>query len=826
MRSTVSNDAEARLLTLTHEILDAPRLSKIIADNDLYPAMRRSRPAADVVARMRKDIKVDVQDERERRGREWRSLVFTIGYTATDPTVAARVTNTLAALFGEENRRQREQQATGATEFLEGQLGELRTRLAGQEQRISAYKEQNLGELPEQRDVNLRTLERLQQQLQLAHENNRRATERRQMISQSLNDLDLASAMGGGGAAAGALNVAPGETAAARLSILRNELAALQTTYSDKYPDVIQMKEQIRLLEGRVSDEQKKAAAAAASPKTTGPAAATSRRSRDLGLAVQNPYVLSLMQQLDQANVEAKSSTDEITNLNRQLSVYQRRLEMTPKREQELALITRDYETTRDMFRSLLAKRGEAGVAADLEQRQKGETFRIIEPASLPERPAGPNRLRLLLVGVALALGAAGVAVVLAEQVDTSYRRADEMRATAGVPVLSTIPRIVTEADRLRRAAPAAAGRGGGGAAGSCSWSAPRSCVAHNNQSLVSVLTPDATAEEVGDVPSVLRAPRDAVRPHARPASSCSSRPGTGRRWPSSSTACASARASSSSPARSAPARRRCCARCWPALDRDTPSPTSTTRRWGIEGLLEYMLQDWGVKSTATTHAQRLFELNEFLIDQHRQRLSPVLVIDEAQNLSATTLEAVRLLSNFETTSQKLMQILLVGQPELRDTLNSPELRQLKQRIGLRCHIGPLSPEETRLYIRHRLRIAGATDSGIFTDAAIQRITEYSEGTPRVVNIVCDHCLLSGFADSKRRIDTGVVDEAIEYLEEGERPGLEAQPPDAAGPGPRRRVGRAGRCCRAGRAAPAAPGLRRQHHRLVRPRAPIGGEAP
>ena len=169
------------------------------------------------------------------------------------------------------------------------------------------------------------------------------------------------------------------------------------------------------------------------------------------------------------------------------------------------------------------------------------------------------------------------------------------------------------------------------------------------------------------------------------------------------------------------------------------------------------MLQDWGVKSTATTHAQRLFELNEFLIDQHRQGLSPVLVIDEAQNLSLATLEAVRLLSNFETSSQKLMQILLVGQPELRDKLNTPELRQLKQRIGLRCHIGPLSPEETRLYIRHRLRIAGASDAGIFTDAAIQRITEYSEGIPRVVNIICDHCLLSGFADSKRRIDAGVV---------------------------------------------------------------------
>ena len=205
-------------------------------------------------------------------------------------------------------------------------------------------------------------------------------------------------------------------------------------------------------------------------------------------------------------------------------------------------------------------------------------------------------------------------------------------------------------------------------------------------------------------------------------------------------------------------------------LDRDTHVAYIHNSTLEIDGLLEYMLQDWGLKSTGTTQAQRLFELNEFLIDQHRQGLSPVLVVDEAQNLSIATLEAVRLLSNFETTSQKLMQILLVGQPELRTKLNSPELRQLKQRVGLRCHIGPLSPEETRLYIRHRLRIAGASDSGLFTDAAIQQITDYSEGIPRVVNIVCDHCLLSGFADSKRRIDAAVVDEAIEYLEEGERP--------------------------------------------------------
>jgi general secretion pathway protein A len=204
-------------------------------------------------------------------------------------------------------------------------------------------------------------------------------------------------------------------------------------------------------------------------------------------------------------------------------------------------------------------------------------------------------------------------------------------------------------------------------------------------------------------------------------------------------------------------------------VNADTPVAYVHNSALSIEGLLEYVLQDWGVKSTASTHAQRLFELNEFLIDQHRKGGTPVLVIDEAQNLSVPTLEAVRMLSNFETTNQKLMQILLVGQPELRAKLDLPELRQLKQRIGLRCHIAPLSAEETRLYIRHRLRIAGAIDAGIFTDGGIQKIADYSGGTPRVINIVCDHCLLSGFADSKKRIDAGTVSEAIEYLEEGER---------------------------------------------------------
>lgn len=491
VRSTVDADLEGRLLTLSHEILDTARLGRVIETANLYPAERAREPMVDVVDRMRRDIRIELVDDGERRRSESRTLAFTVAYTAPDPEVAARVSNTLAALFIEENSRQRERQAVGTSQFLEGQLGELRQRLTAQERRITEYKERHLGELPEQREVNLRALERLQAQLSLAQENQRRAGERRTLITQSLNDLDVAAALAASSATTP--DVRPADTAAARLSVLRQELAALQTTYSDKYPDVIHLQEQIRILEARAKAEEAQKAAsppASAAPK---PDPQGGRLGRDLRLASQNPYVLSLVAQADQAAVEAKATAEEIAKLNRQIAVYQQRLENTPKREQELALITRDYETTRETFRSLLAKRGEADMAAELEQRQKSEQFRVIEPARWPESPTGPNRLRLLLVGLVLALGAAGAAVVIAEQVDTSFRRADEVRAAVALPVLSTIPRIVTEDDRRRarrqhRMAVAAV------AVGLLAVIGTTFAVAHDNQSLVSLLAGEPAA--------------------------------------------------------------------------------------------------------------------------------------------------------------------------------------------------------------------------------------------------------------------------------------------------------------------------------------------
>lgn len=189
-----------------------------------------------------------------------------------------------------------------------------------------------------------------------------------------------------------------------------------------------------------------------------------------------------------------------------------------------------------------------------------------------------------------------------------------------------------------------------------------------------------------------------------------------------------------------------------------------------FDQFLEYVLADLGIDKVAESRAQRLIALNNFLIEQQRAGQNTVLIVDEAQNLDPLTLEQIRLLSNFETPTSKLLQILLVGQPELKSRLNLPELRQLKQRIALRCQIPALTLEETRSYIRTRLRIAGARDLGLFVDSAVDRIAAYSGGIPRLINTVCDHCLLFGYADQKRRIDRHVVNQAIKYLEDGTRP--------------------------------------------------------
>jgi general secretion pathway protein A len=183
-----------------------------------------------------------------------------------------------------------------------------------------------------------------------------------------------------------------------------------------------------------------------------------------------------------------------------------------------------------------------------------------------------------------------------------------------------------------------------------------------------------------------------------------------------------------------------------------------------FEGLLDYMLSQFGISVSGASEAERFIALNKLLLERHQAGKKTVLILDEAQHLSVAALEKIRLLSNFETSNAKLLHIVLVGQPELRNRLAAEELRSLRQRIALSFSIEPLQRPQVRDYIRARLRIAGARDHGVFTDNAVAKIAHYSRGVPRVINTLCHHCLLIGYADQKRRIVPEIVEEARGHL--------------------------------------------------------------
>ena len=181
--------------------------------------------------------------------------------------------------------------------------------------------------------------------------------------------------------------------------------------------------------------------------------------------------------------------------------------------------------------------------------------------------------------------------------------------------------------------------------------------------------------------------------------------------------------------------------------------------------LLRAMLNDFGLPVRGRDRLAFIETLNEFLLEKNREDTNVAVLIDEAQDLTPEVMEQVRLLSNLETDQQKLIQIVLCGQPELKARLNRPDLRQLRQRITVRYHIPPLTQDETMLYIRHRLWVAGANGEPAFDASAVREVYRYSKGGPRLINAVCDHALLAGYVARTKQIDARCVKQAIRQLE-------------------------------------------------------------
>ena len=189
--------------------------------------------------------------------------------------------------------------------------------------------------------------------------------------------------------------------------------------------------------------------------------------------------------------------------------------------------------------------------------------------------------------------------------------------------------------------------------------------------------------------------------------------------------------------------------------------------------LLQCILSDFGISSGGTTKKELLDELNQFLLNQQGANRSSILIIDEAQNLPLPVLEEIRILSNLETEKEKLLQIILMGQVELKEKLSLPRLRQLNQRISIRYHLQPLGKEEVPRYIHHRLTVAGSSGDIHFTTGALREIYNYSRGIPRLINLASDRALLGGYAEQSREIQRQTVMKGLKSLEgeEAPRPG-------------------------------------------------------
>src|SRR5216684_1870428 len=194
--------------------------------------------------------------------------------------------------------------------------------------------------------------------------------------------------------------------------------------------------------------------------------------------------------------------------------------------------------------------------------------------------------------------------------------------------------------------------------------------------------------------------------------------------------------------------------------------------RMNVPQFLDYMMADFGIPCDTRSKSQILLRLYNWLLEHYRAGETAVLIVDEAQNLADEVLEEIRMMTNLETFTEKLLQIVLVGQTELEQKLKQPNLRQLRQRLTLRAKTHPLTLDETRSYIQQRLRIAGSNGQQIFDGDALAAIHRYSTGIPRVVNLICEHCLVSAFVDQQKLVTTGIVDAVARDFDLGDNRSL------------------------------------------------------
>ena len=430
IKSVVSSSISQRLSTISQQVLSRSNLEQIIEQFGLYENSE-GMYQEDKVTGLRKRIEVKI--ERARQGAE----AFSISFTGTEPQRVMRIANTLASYFMDENLRVREAQAIGTSEFLDSELEKTQKRLEEKEQRLSAFRAKYLGGLPDELETNLRTLDRMQKE----------ATDKATLLREvtiSIGQLDsqissMASTNGTSGTDGDAFqNFSFNEFQDdddSKLQAAQAQYDNLLLRYTEKHPDVKKLKKIIE----KLKENLKTAKDSAGSEEDILP---------DMGWDPAAP----LRAQRTQLVLEANNIKADISRIQEKMKIYQQRVEDTPKREMELQSLKRDYGNIQGVYNSLLDRKLEAELSVNMEKKQKGEQFQILDYARLPEKPISPNIKMMFLLSVAMGLGIGGGVLVLKEWLNFSViRRDDQIETEIGLPILASIPPLEKSEDKKKQ---------------------------------------------------------------------------------------------------------------------------------------------------------------------------------------------------------------------------------------------------------------------------------------------------------------------------------------------------------------------------------------
>jgi len=429
----VADNLQDRLQSITQQILSRSRLLHIAEELNLYSKDRLRLSPDDIVARMRKNIDIELV-----RGTDERISAFNVYYTAENPLVAQQVTSKLTNLFINENLEARQQESEGNTQFLENQLQSAQQSLEAQEEKVRQFKAEHVGELPSQLNSNLQILAGLQTQLQ-AQSEALNATKQQRVYLETLVAQYRALKGPSKDPDASQTGISGLDE---QLDKLKAKLRDLSSTYNDKYPEIHAVKDEIAKTEAQRDK-------LLAELKTKG-----DKSQSDGSVAgaypsgVKDPSAMAQVQSQLQANqIEIKNREQAIADLTAKINEYQVRLNEEPAREQQLADLTRGYDQSKASYDDLLKKKNDSAMATSMELLQQGERFHIIDPPSLPLKPSFPNRMKFCGIGLLVGLALGAGFVWAAEMLDDRIHSEAELRKLLPGSVLSELPVIYDPAD-------------------------------------------------------------------------------------------------------------------------------------------------------------------------------------------------------------------------------------------------------------------------------------------------------------------------------------------------------------------------------------------